>query len=235
MNQSAKHAMDRYLKDLKQALYAAPKATREDALRDATEFLSNEIASSDAEQLATSEQQVYDHFTESYGLPGQVAMEYLQAQSIRLQAERSSNLWKYLAVALTTVLVAAGAFFFETHRTPPKVSPFTQVDFQGDKVLVEFNGTTYEWLGIDDIPVSKVIASSKKQFRDLWRKRITEDLVEVLWGMGHYPGNTVKLQLQDIQDNAETTVAAAPMTRANRQSMYGQYPIYVASPQVKHE
>ena len=143
--------------------------------------------------------------------------------------------------------VTAGAFFFDRFQStpglspfaglqePPKISPFTQVDFEGDKIFVEFNNRSYEWLGIDGIPVSKVTASSKKQFRVFWRKRITEDLVEVLWGMGHYPGKTVKLHLYDAQENTETTIAAAPMTRANRQSVYGNYPVSVVILQDKHE
>jgi hypothetical protein len=245
MNQSAESAINRYLADLKQVLSAAPKAARADALRDAAEFLSNEISSPDAMHLEASEQQAYDHFIESYGSPSQVATAYLQSQATTPRTECLPDAWKYLAVALTIVLVAAGAYYFGTYetppdfykryQTPPKVSPFTKVDFQGDKILVEFNSTTYEWLGIDGIPVSKVSASSKKQFRDLWQKRITEDLVEVLWGMGHYPGKTVKLQLLDTRENAETTIAAAPMTRANRQAMYGNYIVSVVSPKDEHE
>ncbi len=235
MNQHAKNAMDRYLKDLKRALSAAPKAAKEDALGDAAEFLGNEISSPDAKQLATSEQQTYDHFIESYGSPSQVASEYLQALDTTAHKTNVTNLWKYLAMAVMVLIVTAGAFFVEWFQTPPKLSPFTQVDFEGDKILVEFNDTTYEWFGIDGIPVSKVTASSKKQFRDFWRKRITEDLVEVLWGMGHYPGKTVKLHLHDTQENTETTIAAAPMTRANRQSVYGNYPVSVVILQDKHE
>lgn len=245
MNQPAKNALNRFLVDLKQELISAPKAAQEDALRDAEEFLSNEMSSPNAEHLTTSEQQAYDHFIRSYGSPDQVAAEYFQTLATTPRAECSPKPWKYLAVALTIMLVAAGAVFFEIYQTPPnlfttdqippKVSPFTQVDFEGGKIVVEFNGTNYEWLGIDDIPVSKVTAFAKKQFRDLWRKRITEDLVEVLWGMGHYPGKTVKLQLRDTQENAETIIAAAPMTHANRQSVYGNYLVHVVSPQDKRE
>ena len=149
MNQHAKNAMDRYLKDLKRALCAAPKAAKEDALGDAAEFLGNEISSPDAKQLATSEQQTYDHFIESYGSPSQVASEYLQALDTTSHKTNVTNLWKYLAMAVMVLMVTAGAFFVERFQTPPKLSPFTQVDFEGDKILVEFNDTTYEWLGID--------------------------------------------------------------------------------------
>ena len=235
MNQPAKNAMNRYLKDLRQALNAAPKIAKEAALRDATEFLSNEISSPSAEHLATSEQRTYDHFIESYGSPSQVAAEYLQALETTSHKTNVPKYWISLAMAVIVLMGIAGAVCFERFQLPPKLSPFTQVDFESDKILVEFNDTNYEWLGIDGIPVSKVTASSKKQFRDFWRKRIAEDLVEVLWGMGHYPGKTVKLHLYDTQENTETTIAAAPMTRANRQSVYGNYPVSVVILQDKHE
>jgi len=255
MNQYASSAIDRYLKNLKQALGAASKAAKEDALGDAAEFLSNELSSLDVEQrasaeaepLLTSEQQFYDYFIESYGSPLQVASEYLPLSEAATGTSREATARKYLSIAMVVLLVSTGAFFvariesplrrspsvpvvLEAGKLPPKISPFTRIEFQGDKVLVEFKGSTYEWLGIDDIPVSNVTASSKQQFRGLWRKRITEDLVEVLWGMGHYPARTVKLHLYDTQKNIETNVAAAPMTRANRQSMYGNYVVHAVSP-----
>jgi len=242
MNQPARNALNRYLADFDQELSSAPRAAKRDALSDAAEFLSNEISSPDAEHLVTSEQQTYDHFVESYGSPLQVAAEYLQASDSTSHTMSLPKRWKYLSIlntALLIGLVTAGVFLMDRSdpwptrsSLPPKVSPFTQVDFEGDKILVEIDGTTYEWLGIDGIPVSKVTAASKRLYRVLWRKRIVEDLVEVLWGMGHKPGETVKLQLRDLQQNTETTVAAAPMTRANRRSMYGEYPVCVNDSQL---
>ncbi len=243
MNQHAENAMNRYLKDIKLALNAAPKAAQKDAMGDAAEFLSNEMSSPGAEHLATSEQQTYDHFIECYGLPSQVAAEYLQAQATTPSTMSLPRFWNLLALAVMVLMITVGAFFFERYHTspkltpiaqvdfssdqPPKISPFTQVDFGAGKILVEFDGTTYEWLGIDGIPVSKVTEASKRLYRVLWRKRIVEDVVEVLWGMGHKPGETVKLQLRDLQQDKEITIAAAPMTHANRRSMYGKYPVRV--------
>jgi hypothetical protein len=240
MHQPAKIALDRYLAELKQVLSAAPKEAREDALRDAAEFLGNEIASPEAMHRTTTEQQAYDYFVECYGSPEQVVTEYLEVQLTTPRAECSSNPWKYLAAALALMLVAAGGYYFETQelsfnfymndQSPPKVSPFTQVVYEDDKVFVEYNSTRYEWLGIDDIPVTKISEFSQNQFRDLWQKRITEDLVEVLWGMGHFPSETVKLQLRNLRENVQFTIVDAPMTHENRQSMYGNYIVSVVSP-----
>jgi len=45
-----------------------------------------------------------------------------------------TNLWKYLTMAVLVLMVTAGAFFAERFQTPPKLSPFTQVDVEGDKI-----------------------------------------------------------------------------------------------------
>lgn len=241
MHQPAKIAIDRYLTELKQALSAAPKEAREDALRDAAEFLGNEVASPEAMDLTATEQQAYNYFVESYGSPNQVVTEYLEAQPPTPRTECSSNPLKYLAAALALMLVAAGAYYFEMQETPlnfymtdqepPKVSPFTQVVYEDDKIFVDYNSTRYEWLSIDDIPVTKITAFSQNQFRGLWRKRITEDLVEVLWGMGHYPEQTVNLRLRNLRDDVQLTIVDAPMTHENRQSMYGDYIVSIISPE----
>jgi len=101
-------------------------------------------------------------------------------------------------------------------KMPPKVSPFTSVGMHGDLVFVTYDGTTYQWLKLDGIKVTEIVASAKKQFGGLWQKRIREDLVEVLWGMGHKPEKTVKLRLQDVETKQETVVDSAIMTAKNR-------------------
>jgi hypothetical protein len=240
MHQPAKIAVDRYLAELKQVLSAAPREAREDALRDAAEFLDNEVASPEVMHLTATEQQAYDYYVERYGSPSQVATGYLETQPTTPRAECSSNPWKYLAAALALMLVTTGVYYFETQelplnfymndQKPPKASPFTQVVYEDDKVFVEYSSTRYEWLGIDDIPVTKISEFSQNQFRDLWQKRITEDLVEVLWGMGHFPGETVKLRLRNLREDVQLTIVDAPMTHENRQSMYGNYIVSVVSP-----
>ena len=108
----------------------------------------------------------------------------------------------------------------EGNDTPPKISPFTAVRFEGEQVIVAYNGQTYQWLELNGIKVEDIAASSKKQFGGQWQKRISEDLVELLWGMGHRPGNLVKLRLLDLKTKQEV-VENAPMTRENRNAIFG--------------
>jgi hypothetical protein len=99
---------------------------------------------------------------------------------------------------------------------PPKLSPFTAVRFKGEHVIVDYDGETYRWLALNGIKVEDIVASSKKQFGGLWQKRISEDLVEVLWDMGHKPGKTVKLRLSDLNTSQDVIIEKAPMTEENR-------------------
>jgi serine-type D-Ala-D-Ala carboxypeptidase/endopeptidase len=107
----------------------------------------------------------------------------------------------------------------ESNSAPPKLSPFTAVRFEDEKVIVAYDGQTYQWLELNGLKVEDIAASSKKQFGGLWQKRISEDLVEVLWGMGHKPGNMVKLRLVDLKTKQDVVVENAPMTKKNRDAI----------------
>ncbi len=104
----------------------------------------------------------------------------------------------------------------ERNNDPPKRSPFTAVRFENEQVIVDYDGQTYQWLELNGIKVADIVASSKKQFGEQWQKRISEDLVELLWGMGHKPGNMVKLRLLDLKTKQDLVIENAPMTEENR-------------------
>ena len=102
----------------------------------------------------------------------------------------------------------------------PRVSPFTAMRFESRQVLVTFQGDEYQWLEVDGIKVEDIVAAAKGRFWGRWQKRVSEDLVDVLWGMDHRPGETVALRLLDIKTNEERFVEEAPMTRENRSTLY---------------
>ncbi len=107
-----------------------------------------------------------------------------------------------------------------TERDHPKVSPFTEVVFEGDQVIATFEGNAYEWLEIDAVKVEDIVSASKRRFGPIWQQRVAEDLVEVLWVMGHQPGETVRLRLRDLKTNEERIIQSAPMTEENRFEVY---------------
>ena len=227
MTTQAENAIARYRQNLEKELAAASNEVRSAAIQDAEEFLVDEIQAMDVGRL-TSEDAAYNRFVERFGTPKQLAANYLEqcegAMPLTVLPEKSvyasTGSWKKLAASLLLAVIATGGICYAALSEPPKLSPFTDVKFQGEELLVTYEGNDYEWLELDDLTVMQIVASSKEQFGDLWQKRVAEDLVEVLWGMDHRPSDTVRLRLVDPITKAENVVAAAPMTKENRRSLY---------------
>jgi serine/threonine-protein kinase len=106
-------------------------------------------------------------------------------------------------------------------REPPKISPFTEVRYEGEEtVAVRVRGQMYRLVSIDGIATKQILQSARDHFGDLWQKRFAEDLVEVLWAMDHRPGESVRLELIDPKTEKAITIDKAPMTEANRQKIW---------------
>lgn len=128
-----------------------------------------------------------------------------------------------LCVVGWVALVLIGAYSFEqvsVDNDAPKVSPFTDLQFDNDRILVTYGDRTYQWLEIDGLKVEDIVTTCKWRFGSLWQKRIAEDLVFVLWQMDHYPGSTVSLRLLDLETQQDFIVPDAPMTSENRSAIY---------------
>lgn len=120
----------------------------------------------------------------------------------------------------------------DSDQDAPKVSPFTSVGLNNEKVFVQYEGRILQWLEMDGIQVEDIIASAKEQFGKQWGKRIREDLVQVLWGMDHHPGETVQLRMQDVKTGKEVLVAAAKMTTENRRAIRAESKALAGNPVV---
>ncbi len=102
-----------------------------------------------------------------------------------------------------------------------RVSPFTGVVFEGDKVLVTYEGAQYELAMISGLTTPQLVDFSRTQYKDLWQKRIAEDLPVVLAESRH-PMNsdhTVSLTLMDATTGQSRSIARATMTEKNRQAI----------------
>ena len=102
-------------------------------------------------------------------------------------------------------------------EVPDKASPFTAVRWEGDQPIVRFEGSWYSFEGLDGLSKAEILAYAKGAHGDRWKKRFSEDLVEVLQGMGHAPGVEVRLALQR---DGETLVETGRMTEENRRSVW---------------
>lgn len=131
-----------------------------------------------------------------------------------------------------TVPVADAGSSMASDARAPKVSPFTSVGLNNEMIFVAYQGKILRWLEIDGINVEDIIESAKKQFDDQWGKRVREDLVEVLWGMGHRPGETVALRMQDFNSKEEVLVTDAKMTTENRRKIKAESKTLAGNPVV---
>jgi len=99
------------------------------------------------------------------------------------------------------------------------VSPFTKVNYEGGAVMVQFQGAMYRLASVNGLPTETIVTFCKDRYRDLWQKRLAEDLVRVLRDMKRDPGPAVALTLMD-SNRRERFIPQAPMTLQNRQAVW---------------
>ncbi|HEX3357704.1 MAG TPA: hypothetical protein VHS31_12105 [Tepidisphaeraceae bacterium] len=84
-------------------------------------------------------------------------------------------------------------------RQGPKLSPFSAVRWQETTPQVQVNGTWYELIALNDLPVAQIVNFCQQIDSKDWQKRFQEDLPAVLMLMGTDPGTSVNLALKDLQ------------------------------------
>jgi integrase len=102
----------------------------------------------------------------------------------------------------------------------PKLAPFTSVRWVDDKPEVELDARFYRLRAIDDIPVERLIDFSKKTYDRRWKKRLSEDLVQVMTELGQRPGDKVTLKLEDVTSHSEVVRKDVAMTAENRRRVW---------------
>ncbi|MBC7864087.1 MAG: hypothetical protein IAF38_14015 [Bacteroidia bacterium] len=115
------------------------------------------------------------------------------------------------------LLLLAFVFQYAAAQVPEKASPFTAVKWEGETPIVRVENEWYTLKQLDGVDASKIISYCKKQYGDRWQKRFSEDLVEVMKGMGQTPQTNAKLTL--VKDKA-TVQKTAAMTKENRQAVW---------------
>jgi hypothetical protein len=113
----------------------------------------------------------------------------------------------------TTTGLAAGTNF-------PRLAPFDGVRWKGDVPIVHVENVWCELVAVDDMTAERIGAFSKKHYHKIWQKRIEEDLVEVLAGLGQQPGERVKLTLRSLDTQQVSELPDVPMTHANREKVW---------------
>ncbi|MEP0266325.1 S41 family peptidase [Dokdonia sp.] len=76
-----------------------------------------------------------------------------------------------------------------------KASPFTAVQWEKEQPIVQFDNEWYHFEKLEHFSKKQILEFCKKQYGHKWQKRFSEDLVEVLQGLGYQPNIKVALQL----------------------------------------
>lgn len=96
---------------------------------------------------------------------------------------------------ILTVLCINSLIAFSQKLEQEKASPFTAVKWEKEQPVVQFDNEWYQFEKLDGFGKEELLGFCKKQFGSRWQKRFSEDLVEVLQGLGYQPGTKVSLQL----------------------------------------
>lgn len=128
---------------------------------------------------------------------------------------------KLVILGLLLVALAVTTYLAETSRPDwRKVSPFTSIEIDGEIVRVEYEGTRYELVAIEQAPTADLITASKRRFGRNWGKRLREDIAEVLGAAGIPESDRVDLSLKDLESGEVALFPDAEMTTENRNRSY---------------
>jgi CubicO group peptidase (beta-lactamase class C family) len=95
-----------------------------------------------------------------------------------------------------------------------KVAPFSGVRWENDRPIVRVQDRWSPLVSIDGAPIDRIMEFAQKEFGSKARKRLAEDLVELLATMGHEPGWEVTLGLETSDGQVEHLKVM--MTEENR-------------------
>jgi RNA polymerase sigma factor (sigma-70 family) len=104
-------------------------------------------------------------------------------------------------------------------RPPPRrTSPWAKVTWDGETAKATLaGGDVVAIRGVDGVPMSAIVAFAKTEYGHIWQKRIAEDLIDVMAGMGHSLSGEVALEID--RGGGRSEILTAAMTKENRQAM----------------
>ncbi|GMW02165.1 MAG: hypothetical protein AMXMBFR84_33010 [Candidatus Hydrogenedentota bacterium] len=102
-----------------------------------------------------------------------------------------------VVAAAVIFLIGIGAYFaikwFENEY--PKIAPFSAVRWQKPRPDILVGEEWFTLAGVNTLPIEDIVAYGQKTYGDEWRKQFETNLGDVLTGMGHTPGETLRLVL----------------------------------------
>ena len=101
----------------------------------------------------------------------------------------------------------------------PKKSPFAAVRWRDSQPEVRVGEEWFQLVSLDGIAAGDIVTFSQRSYKDQWRKRFEEDLVEILFRMGHEPKDAVRLVVRPLGSSETRTLEDVAMTKANRKAI----------------
>lgn len=101
----------------------------------------------------------------------------------------------------------------------PKKSPFAAVRWRDFDPEVRVGKEWFTLVSLDGIAVGDVVTFCRRTYKDRWQMRFEEDLVEVLFRMGHEPKDAVQLVVRPLGSSETRTLEHVAMTEANRRAI----------------
>lgn len=101
----------------------------------------------------------------------------------------------------------------------PKRSPFEAVRWRENGPEVQVGKVWYELVSLNGIAAVEIVKFCQSTYKDRWKMRFEEDLVEVLSRMGHEPKDSVQLVLQPLDSTDTVTLDNVAMTEENRRAI----------------
>ncbi len=133
--------------------------------------------------------------------------------------------------AAIAVLLFAGAGVYATVARPGflaqlggewylESSPYAGLRWRGEVPEVEVEGGWSELVSVEGVQAPLLVAYCKQTAGHRWRKRFSEDLVQVLNRVGRWPLFRVDLEVRDPASGEVRRLDGVRLSRANRQAVY---------------
>lgn len=135
----------------------------------------------------------------------------------RLRAWQLGGSWKIPERALRDFVTL---YARQGGADPDKRSPFDASRWDDDDYRVRIEQTWYVPLAVDDLGFDAILDVSRRTYANRWKKRVDEDLVEIMKLLGSPPSQAVTLRLRPLGGEQELTIAGVEMTHQKRQRIW---------------
>ncbi len=101
-----------------------------------------------------------------------------------------------------------------------RTTPFEALRWLGDSPQVQVQSTWYGLVAINDLRSGYIIGFCQQAEGRTWRKRFSEDLVDVLTRMGSPANGSVNLTLRELETGRSVEIANVPLSGRQRQEIW---------------